>query len=141
MEMLVGGPVGASVGLGLFLSLRSLKWQRALDPLAESPKRVIRLPIAGSILEELVWRGIVLHLLRAYVALPLSLAAATVGFAIAHFDSQHWRGVAVHTITGLSFAGVLIATGTVISAVAAHVAYNLLISHHRNGIAEARSNA
>jgi membrane protease YdiL (CAAX protease family) len=130
LDMLVGTLVGASAGMGLFHSLRFIPRPRPLEPPARTPGPTLRLPVAGSILEELAWRGFVLQALRTHVSLPLSVATATVGFAILHFDSQHWRGVTVHALTGLSFAGVVIATGTVMSAVAAHVVYNLLVSRN-----------
>jgi membrane protease YdiL (CAAX protease family) len=135
LDTLVGTVVGTTVGLVLFLSLTSIPRRRVVEPSVNVPNRPIRAPIAGSILEELAWRGVVLQLLRTHISLPVAIVTTTAGFAILHFDSQHWRGVAVHAVTGFSFACVALVTGTVISSIVAHVVYNVLIGHHRNRIA------
>ncbi|MBI4305583.1 MAG: CPBP family intramembrane metalloprotease [Chloroflexi bacterium] len=82
--------------------------------------QVLLIPIA----EELVWRGLAFQVLRSYVPVAVALAVSVIGFSLVHFGNQGAKGLIVHLVTGAAFAGVTVATGTLASAIAAHIAYN-----------------
>jgi ABC-2 type transport system ATP-binding protein len=78
----------------------------------------------GSACEEIVWRWAVMGTLAQTWGIGWAYLASTAGFALSHGSG---RAIAVHLLTGATFGGVYIATGSLASCIAAHVAYNLLV--------------
>lgn len=125
--ILLGAVFGAALALILYAALISV------SGLASGAWRIprrwpsLRAPIvAQAIFEELVWRGLAFQVLREYVPTAAAFAVSVSGFALLHFESQGAKGVLVHLITGVSFAGAVLVTGSLAAAVVAHLAYNLL---------------
>jgi ABC-2 type transport system ATP-binding protein len=78
--------------------------------------------------EEVVWRWAVLGSLSASAGSATALLLSTLGFALSHAPAQGRRGVVVHLLTGATFGGIYVATGSLLAAIAAHVTYNLLVA-------------
>ncbi|MDQ3823283.1 MAG: ATP-binding cassette domain-containing protein, partial [Actinomycetota bacterium] len=78
--------------------------------------------------EEVIWRWALLGALTATLGPVPALAVATCCFALAHAGWQGRRGVAVHLLTGATFGGVFLVSGSLAAAIGAHVAYNLLVA-------------
>ena len=121
-------PLGAIAGAGMFaalsqqtIDLASLRRERAPAILARS------LYLTGqSSYEEVIWRGLLFTWLVSVLGVGPAFALSTAGFALAHFKSQGWSG-AVHLATGTAFAGVFYLSGSLLAAIVAHAAYNVLI--------------
>jgi len=109
---------GCATGGALFLTLGGRP-----TPMRVSPLFVAALAVGA--MEELVWRGLVLASVASHVGVAGAVAASTTGFALSHYPTQRLRGVAVHTLTGLAFAGAFLGGG-IGAAIAAHLAYNAL---------------
>ena len=81
--------------------------------------------------EEALWRLCLLGLLAAAFGPAPGLSLTTAAFALSHWPRQGPRA-AVHLVTGTTFGGVFLATGSFAAAVAAHAAYNALVAaNHR----------
>jgi hypothetical protein len=118
---------GTLTGVTLFAALarRRISLRRwARVPARRAIARTIVL-IVRSAYEEAVWRGVVLGLL-----LPFGRAAAaavsTALFAAAH-ARQLGRRATTHICTGGAFAGLYLATGTLVAPIAAHATYNVTV--------------
>ena len=126
-------PVSLSLSLltavALFVALAGRPPRVRLPRRARIPAVVAKASFlaARSAGEEVIWRWFVLGGLAPVVGALPALAASTAGFAIAHHRSQGTRGVLVHVLTGAAFGCVFLATGSLVAAVTAHVAYNLLV--------------
>jgi membrane protease YdiL (CAAX protease family) len=72
--------------------------------------------------EELVWRRLVLGETLA-AGTVAAVAGSTLGFAFLHRSRR-----AVHVVTGGTFAGVYVASGSLVASIAAHWTYNTLIA-------------
>lgn len=113
---------------GLFVGLA-----RTLPRIRASGRPLPRLAALGTFFvvrsasEEVTWRWFLLGSLVPRVGASSALALSSAGFALAHARGQHRRGVAVHLATGAVFGGVFLATGSILAAIAAHAAYNLLV--------------
>jgi membrane protease YdiL (CAAX protease family) len=132
-EMLIGSASGAVLALVLYVSLSSISgfasgWLRGLWRWPSLRPAVV----VESVFEELVWRGLAFQVLREYVPTAAALAFSTMGFALVHFESQGVKGMFVHVVTGLSFASVVLVTGSLAAAVVAHVVYNLFAASGRS---------
>ena len=97
--------------------------------------RAARLSVAAT-REEVLWRWLVLGQGAALVGAPAAFVVSTTGFALAHWQQAGVRSVAVHLLTGCVF-GALYLGGGLVSALAAHAFYNLLVlaavEAHRGG--------
>jgi ABC-2 type transport system ATP-binding protein len=122
----LGVAAGATAGLLLFGLLAGRPWPR----LALDRRRCLPLLAIGALLmvtsasEEVIWRGFVLTTLSEHLGLAGGYLGATLGFAFIHLEP---RSVFVHLLTGSVFGGVMILTGSLVAAIAAHTTYNLLI--------------
>lgn len=106
--------VGAAAGAALFGGAARRLPRLALRPV------VLVLGVAAAS-EEVVWRRVVLGELLpagAFVALAVSSA----GFAVVHP-----RARLLHLVTGASFGGVYLATGSLAASIGAHWTYNSLV--------------
>lgn len=125
--ILLGAVLGAVLALILYAALISVSG--LTSGAWRIPRRwpSLRAPfVAQAIFEELVWRGLAFQVLREYVPTAAALAVSGIGFALLHYESQGAKGVLVHLITGVSFAGAVLVTGSLAAAVEAHLAYNFL---------------
>lgn len=125
-EILAALLVGLALGLAIYMVLSarnrmaSIAWpERRRWPL------FVAFVVAWAAYEELVWRGLAFQVLLQYVPLPAAFLVSAGGFAGLHYESQGLKGVAVHLLTGTAFAGVVLLTGSIIAAIAAHATYNL----------------
>jgi ABC-2 type transport system ATP-binding protein len=121
--------VAVALGVGLFSALAQRRpvWSLPRGGLPRFAPRGAYLA-ASAAAEEVVWRRLLLAFLAVRYGWPAGLALTTVGFAVAHRRRQGRFGVAVHLVTGASFGGVFVATGSVAAAITAHAAYNLLVA-------------
>jgi membrane protease YdiL (CAAX protease family) len=78
----------------------------------------------GSASEEVVWRWFAIGALTPRVGVLAAFAASTLAFALAHGRP---RAVVVHIVTGCTFGGVYVLTGSLVAAIVSHVAYNLAV--------------
>jgi ABC-2 type transport system ATP-binding protein len=138
----VGLPATAAPTAPTFLSLAlgALAGAALFAALARRPVPVVRIPRARlpslaarvlyllerSVLEEIVWRGVVFVALLGALGFPVALLVSTLAFAASHLRRQGRRAW-VHLLTGAVFALVFHATGRLSAAFAAHAAYNLLV--------------
>ena len=81
--------------------------------------------IVRSAYEEAVWRGVVLGLLLPF-GRAAAVAVSTALFAAAH-ARQLGRRATTHLCTGGAFAGLYLATGTLLAPIAAHATYNVTV--------------
>jgi len=95
--------------------------RRERVPMALAKGAVLAL---GAACEEVIWRWFVLGGLAGVVGLAPALAVSTAGFALSH---RGRKAVLVHLLTGGAFGGLFALTGSLLSAITAHVTYNLLI--------------
>lgn len=82
--------------------------------------------LAWAVVEELLWRRLLLGGLALALGAAGALAASTVVFALAHRPA--WRP---QLATGAVFGSTYLATGRLLAAVSSHVAYNLLAAGSR----------
>jgi ABC-2 type transport system ATP-binding protein len=126
-------PLSLAVGLGAAAALFAGLARRA-PPVRVPRGRGPALAAKGLLLtlrsasEEVIWRWWLLGgLAPRFGALP-ALTVSTSCFALAHARGQGRRGVVVHLLTGTVLGGLFLVTGSLAAAVAAHVAYNLLVA-------------
>jgi len=77
-----------------------------------------------AVLEEVVWRGLVLGGLVVAIGPPGALALSSAGFAVWH-RAVGWR-CAIHLVTGAVFGAAFLAGGLA-AAILAHCVYNTLV--------------
>jgi membrane protease YdiL (CAAX protease family) len=83
--------------------------------------------LAGvSIAEEVLWRGFAFHAIASSTGPAVALIATTIGFAAMHTFGQGWSGLRTHALTGLALGAMVLLTGSLLSAVATHLSYNLM---------------
>lgn len=125
--MLFGLAAGLVTGLGLVLVISRRARLPAIPSLGLAPRtRLAAAVITGAVFEELVWRGLAFQVLRDHVPVTLVFVISAGGFAVLHYPSQGARGVATHLVTGSAFVGLVLATGSLLSALVAHASYNAL---------------
>ena len=125
-EILMALLVGIALGLATYIILSTRnRAASAAWPERRWRPRFVALLLAHAAYEELVWRGLAFQVLGQYVPLPAAFLVSAGGFAGLHYESQGLKGVAVHLLTGTAFAGVVLLTGSIIAAIAAHATYNL----------------
>lgn len=117
--------VGVATGAALYSELARR------PPLPRPPRRDDRPFLArvatSAAAEELLWRHLLLRAAAARVGTARALAATSVGFALAHVPRAGLRPLQAYVGVGAALGAVAIATGAVSAAVAAHVAYDLLV--------------
>ena len=111
----------AGVATGLLLYVAVARRRPYVPPRVPEAVAACMVLVVAAGSEEVVWRQVVLgELMRAG---PLAAAAgSTLGFALAHRTRQ-----ILHLGTGATFAGLYLATGALVAAIAAHWAYNVLL--------------
>ena len=121
MSALLTLPLGAATGGVLYcaLALDRPRLGRA------RPQRTLRL-VARAAYEELAWRWLLVGIVLAPLSAGAAIAISAALFAVAHVPGQGWRA-GVHLVTGGAF-GVLFLMLGLTAAIAAHAAYNLLVS-------------
>jgi membrane protease YdiL (CAAX protease family) len=117
--------LGAAVGVALAQALAG----RPIRPRLRRPRAAAGpLLLAGRAgLEEVAWRGFLLGALVPAVGPAAATAASSVVFACAH-PVRRRADRLVHVLTGAAFGLVYVASGRLLAAVAAHVAYNALLA-------------
>jgi CAAX protease family protein len=127
----VGGAavvLGLVVGVGLYVVLAG-----SVRVTVRAPGVAARIAyvVARSVYEEALWRLCLLGLLAAAFGPAAGLSLTTVAFALSHWPRQGAKA-AVHLVTGTTFGGVFLVTGSFGAAAAAHMAYNALVAaNHR----------
>jgi membrane protease YdiL (CAAX protease family) len=76
--------------------------------------------------EEVIWRGFVFAALRLSGGPLVAFVGTTVGFAAMHAIAQGWSGLRTHVLTGAAMGLVFWVSGSLASAIALHVTYNLM---------------
>ncbi len=82
--------------------------------------------VVASASEEIIWRFVVLGGLSSLVGVVPAYCASTAGFAFGHRAGP--SGTLVHLLTGATFGGLYLATGSLLAAIAAHATYNVLVA-------------
>jgi membrane protease YdiL (CAAX protease family) len=120
LSWLPGAGTGAVAGAALCVVVtgRRLQAPRVAASLLTARCGILGLLAAD---EEIVWRRAVLGELM-FGGAVAALAASTLGFAIAHRVRP-----GLHLLTGITFGGLYVATGTLAASIAAHWAYNVLV--------------
>jgi membrane protease YdiL (CAAX protease family) len=125
---------GIGAGVALFVTLARRAPQRFRPHAVAIRALVLTAPalLAAAVGEEAIWRYLLLGVLRGLAGTSGALAASTAAFAFAH-GLGGVRAVRIHVVTGACFGTVYIASGRLVAAVAAHLAYNLLVVAARAG--------
>lgn len=123
----LGDWVGPVAGALLFAALarRAPRIAIRTSPLVRLGARSGYLALAGSA-EEVVWRGFMLRAVAQVAGVWFAFASTTVAFAVWH-TPRLGRRSALHLVTGGTFGGVVLVTGSVLAAAAAHATYNILV--------------
>jgi membrane protease YdiL (CAAX protease family) len=121
-DLHVPAPLALTVGIAGGLALYSISAHRRPVPRAIGPIKTTFL-VGWAIVEEILWRWLLLGGLALRVPLAVAFAAATAAFALAH---RHGRRS--HLVAGATFGGLYLLTGGLWAPIGAHVAYNLLVA-------------
>lgn len=128
--------IGACAGVGAQLVIGVL--YRLLDVDADGPARsliakgsgaaglvglVVLLALCAPVVEELLFRGLLMRGLEARVPRPVALFLSSAVFAAAHVQAVQFAGLFV---AGLTFGALAQRRGRLAPAIAAHVAFNLV---------------
>jgi hypothetical protein len=117
--------VAALAGAALFALLYGRRRNDGHGALRPRALAIFALTLAAaSFAEEVLWRGAAFGYLTHGDGSAVAFGGSTLGFALAHVAGQGWPGFRVHLLTGALFALVLLASGHLIDAIAAHAAYN-----------------
>jgi len=122
-ELRTSPALATAAGLTLGTALYSVTAR--CRPVAVGPAGASRTGfiVGWATVEEVLWRWLFLGGLALTIPVFAAFAAATAAFALAH---AHGRRVQV--VTGATFGGLYLLTGTLLAPVAAHVIYNLLVA-------------
>jgi len=123
MDLHVPAPLALSVGLAGGLALYSISAHRRPVPVGAIGLIKTTFLVGWAIVEEILWRWLLLGGLALRVPLGVAFAGATAAFALAH---SHGRRS--HLVAGATFGGLYLLTGELWAPVGAHVAYNLLVA-------------
>lgn len=137
-DVVTAACAGVGSGLVLFAALaRHLPPPRRWCGKAALRATAIAAPVlsAAAVAEESIWRYLLLGVLRSAAGATAALAVATATFAAAHAGGGI-RAVRIHLVTGACFGAAYVASGRLITAIAAHLAYNLFVVAARAGPAE-----
>jgi membrane protease YdiL (CAAX protease family) len=121
-------PAALAAGAGAGVALAQVLAGRPIRPRLRRPRTGAGpLLLAGRAgVEEVAWRGFLLGALVPVVGPAGATAASSVVFACAH-PVRRRADRLVHLLTGAAFGLVYLASGRLVGAVAAHVAYNALV--------------
>ena len=112
----LAGSAGAAAGGALFVVASGSSFGR--------PGPAVAAVLAVSaVAEELLWRGLALGWLSARAGPILALAASSLLFGFAHPGSRR-----LHSLTGLCFGSLYLATGGLVAPCCAHVVYNVAVA-------------
>lgn len=122
---------GAAAGAALYLVLRRLLAPPPAPASAVAPpaRSLAFRGLAVTVVawaEETLWRGVLLGVLSAR-STAFALVLSTAGFAASHVYGQGWPALRTHALTGITFGGLYVATGSLAAAIAAHAVYNLFV--------------
>jgi len=115
---------GLALGATLYAAAAG-RWPRPRRPEAHE-RRVLAAAMTTAALEELLWRGAALRLLRRRGP-GFALAATSVAFAAAHLPRSRGRAVATHAALAAVLGAVSLAPGGLAVAVLAHATYDALV--------------
>jgi uncharacterized protein len=116
-------------GYALFVALNP-RAGRAKEIAGWRPRALaLKLAVLGTIAcsEEVIWRGLVITRLEPYAGAAFAVAIATAGFATMHVYGQGWTGLRTHAATGLAFGLLFVLSGSLLTPLVAHVAYNAAV--------------
>lgn len=121
-----GVPVGIAVGLVLYYAIAAGELPKPITASRLSIAALAALLAGVSIAEEILWRGFALQTITRSAGPVLALIATTLGFAASHAATQGWSGIRYHLVTGLAMGLTCMLTGSLLSAIATHLSYNLM---------------
>jgi membrane protease YdiL (CAAX protease family) len=116
-------------GYALFVALNP-RAARAKELGAWRPRAIaLKLALLGAIAcsEEIIWRGLVITRLEPYTGIAFAVAIATAAFATMHVYGQGWTGLRTHAATGLAFGLLFVLSGSLLTPLVAHLAYNAAV--------------
>ncbi len=122
----IGVPLGVAAGLILYYVLAAGDTSTPVSTSHRSVAKLMALLAGVSIAEEILWRGFALETLTTTAGIAVALVATTLGFAASHAATQGWSGIRYHLLTGLVMGLVCVATGSLLSAIATHLSYNMM---------------
>jgi membrane protease YdiL (CAAX protease family) len=127
----LGVAVGLAMAGAVRLAVVRFAWARALRNEAYGLRIPLVLALAAAVGEEIVFRGLLLP--------ADGLIVSSAAFALCHVGprSRHLAWGAFAFLCGLALGGIMLLTGDLAAAVAAHLAANLAVSF---GAARARVN-
>jgi len=114
---------GAASGAGLYLALEG-RVRRPRLP-SRDERALLALVTTGAAVEELIWHGPAFRVLRARTGTVIAVAATSAAFALCHRPASRGDAIRLGAV-GSTLAATAIAKGC-LSALAAHVAYDLLV--------------
>lgn len=124
----------ACAGINLWLAIAEpdLGNVRAMLPPLSGPALVaagIGFALVNAVLEEMVWRGILLRWLSSWIGWTWAIALQAASFGLAHWNGvpSGWAGVLLAGGYGVVLGCLVRRSGTLLPAVAAHVIADLLI--------------
>lgn len=115
-------------GLGLGALLYSAAAGRRPHPKRPSPREreLLAAAIVSVTVEELLWRGPALQLLRSRLGVVPALAVSSAAFAAAHLPA-HPRALVTHAGLAAAFGAAALRRGGLASAAVAHATYDTLV--------------
>jgi ABC-2 type transport system ATP-binding protein len=122
--------VGVATGAAVFVALargRSLVLRSRLGARRRAARAAWLTGVAAW--EEALYRGLLLGAVATSAGAAAGLAVSTAAFVLAH-RSQGRQAIA-HLLTGAAFGVVYLGTGSLLAAIAAHAAYDLLVDAQR----------
>jgi membrane protease YdiL (CAAX protease family) len=130
-------PAAAVIGTALYAMLARGSVRAALRGLRPRRRTAVHGAVLGAtaLAEEIVWRAFALAAAHVVLGLPVlvALAATSVLFAALHVHAHGARGAVSHLVTGSTFGGGFVLTGSLAAAAAAHITYNLWVVTARAG--------
>jgi hypothetical protein len=116
--------LGPAVGAGLFVLLAGCAPRLPRRRPGVIAARSAYLA-AAACFEELLWRGVALAVLAAWLGPAVALVLTSLAFALSHRRTLGLRS-AVHVVTGLGFGAAFLGGGLAAAALA-HALYNVLV--------------
>ena len=121
-----GIAAGAGLGWVLYRVLAAGPPEPGPTARLQTVARFGALLVGVSVAEEVLWRGFAFHAIATSTGPVVALIATTIGFAAMHTFGQGWSGLRTHALTGLALGATVLLTGSLLSAVATHLSYNLM---------------
>ena len=116
---------GVALGVALFTTAAARR-PRPQRP-SQRERRLLAAVAVSAAVEEMIWRGPVLRLLRSTLGTAPALAASAAAFAAAHAPHAGRRALATHAALAATLGTVALWGGGLVPATGAHVTYDVLV--------------